>query len=160
MTDQELTDERIAHDLALAEAASPGPWTGREYGGRPEDGPTSYQVRDAYGFDICELNYDELGAYDIDFLIAARTGYPAALREVQQWRREATPEKHHAECDTCLNREVEVRRLREALETLIQFIESGVVCDGVGRGSYRLPKWNTQEVLFYAARALEGIEGD
>jgi len=115
-----LTDEHIAHDLALAER---------------------YEKFGAEWFDPDLFTAD-------NYQDVAQRGYGAALREVQQWRREATPEKHHAECDTCFDREVEVQRLREALgntRTIAKQHSKG----GPLAGSYQ---WFMQEI----DKALEG----
>ncbi len=43
------------------------------------------------------------------------TNHAFGWNDLRRLRTEATPERHHAECDTCMDRDIAFQRLREAL---------------------------------------------
>ena len=78
-------DER-AEARRICEAATPGPWTTDENSWGPwdddSDCPAAWMVPEALTVEGCEGDY--LGRADAEFIAHARTGYPAALDELDR----------------------------------------------------------------------------
>jgi len=102
------TARDLEADLAICEAATPGPWMFCEYEHTRRDG-TYWHIRAGSGFfDDCSFQGFELASYmsssDARFIAEARTGWPYAIRRA-------------------LEAEAEVDRLRNELNILQEQLE-------------------------------------
>jgi len=82
-----MTRDEIKAELAMCDAATPGPWQMREIGGEyPEDGcenVISRGIETAAGEGLNHGEDFELFDHaDARFIVHARAGYPRALREL------------------------------------------------------------------------------
>ena len=80
-----ISEERLKEIEALAEAATPGPWSLRRYGGKPlnivhqmQNGPPWRQVVDSAG--KCQFESDA------EYIIAAAAAVPELIAEVRRLR--------------------------------------------------------------------------
>lgn len=92
-----------AKDLALCEAATPGPWVNgycvqRDYEHQCEQWDGSCYVADRHDYQSPEasyigtIGYGGVGERDAEFIAAARTGWPHAIRRAmtaEDWQRRA-----------------------------------------------------------------------
>ena len=111
MAEQEtpLTPEWIAKELEICEAATPGPWYFERSGPYGWDDGIYKKPNPTFGDEIFSNSGHSGGSLEAKngvAIVAARTGYPAALRQLQVAEERAA------------RAEAEVARLRVALTNL------------------------------------------
>ena len=89
-----MTDEKLGSEQAICEAATPEPWIDL-CSGNDCSANGSYMIRSAVHTEeeaVIQLSRHDGSPWclpeDREFIIAARTGYPEALRELQETRTE------------------------------------------------------------------------